>query len=485
LVSDDVWKSLFDPESVAVIGASNNPGSWGGRIMSNLLAPKNRPIYPVNPSSPEIMGQKSFPGILDIPEPVDLAAIVVRSELVPNALRECIQKKINSALVISGGFRETDGTGAAREKEILEIAREGNIRFIGPNTMGHMDTHTKLNTVNFVQGMPPGNIALIAQSGNMGARIIQNADRYGMSFSRFVCCGNEASIFLEDYLEYFASDPNTKVIALYVEGLRDARRFLKTASEITKKKPIVVLKSGGTKSAARASRSHVGALTGADEVYTAAFKQAGVIRVKDDDELCDVVVALLNQPLPKGRRVGILTMGGGLGVVATESCENEGLEIPELEPSTIEQLNELLPERWSHANPVDLVGSDVAHSAENIKTLWILLQDKNLDSLLANTWFGRMNRIPRKGIERVSTDIEDSPDQSEQEHARTFFQQVQKYGMPLFMVGGYPNSANDLAAYITYHKAGFLIYPQPHRAARVIRHLVWYREYLESVNGDR
>ncbi len=484
MVPNDVWKSLFNPESVAVIGASNNPGSWGGRIMSNLLAPKNRPIYPVNPSAPEIMGQKSFSSILDIPEPVDMAAIVVRAELVPNALRECVRKNIHSVLIISGGFRETDERGAAREKEILDIAREGNIRFIGPNTMGHMDTYTKLNTVNFVQGMPPGNVALIAQSGNMGARIIQNADRYGMSFSRFVCCGNEASIYLEDYLEYFASDPNTKVIALYIEGLRDAKRFLKTAKEITRKKPIVVLKSGGTKSAARASRSHVGALTGADEVYSAAFKQAGVIRVKDDDELCDVVVALLNQPLPKGRKVGILTMGGGLGVVATEACEKEGLEIPALEQSTIEKLNELLPERWSHANPVDLVGSDVAHSTENIKTLWILLQDKNLDSLLANTWFGRMNRVPKRGIERVSTDIEYTPDNTEQEHARAFFEQVRKYGIPLYMVGGYPNSANDLAAYITYHKEGFLIYPQPHRAARVIRHLVWYREYLESVNGN-
>ncbi|UCD08995.1 MAG: CoA-binding protein [Dehalococcoidales bacterium] len=484
MVPDDVWKSLFDPESVAVIGASNNPGSWGGRIMSNLIAPKNRPIYPVNPSYSEIMGHQSFSGILDIPEPVDMAAIVVRAEMVPNTLRECVRKKVNSVLIISGGFRETGEEGAAREKEILEIAREGNIRFIGPNTMGHMDTHTKLNTVNFVQGMPPGNVALIAQSGNMGARIIQNAERYGMSFSRFVCCGNEASIYLEDYLEYFAGEPNTKVIALYIEGLRDARRFLKTASEITRKKPIVVLKSGGTKSATRASRSHVGALTGADEVYSAAFKQAGVIRVKDDDELCDVVAALLNQPLPKGRKVGILTMGGGLGVVATESCENEGLEITDLEESTIEKLNALLPERWSHANPVDLVGSNVAHSPEIIKTLWILLEDKNLDALLSNAWLGRIHRTPRRGIERVSTDIDDSPDQSEAQHAREFFQQVRKYDVPLYMVGGYPNSANDIAAYITYHKEGFLIYPQPHRAARVIRHLVWYREYLESLNGN-
>ncbi len=481
MVPDDVWKSLFNPDSVAVIGASNNPGSWGGRITHHLLMPNNRPIYPVNPSSPEIMGQKSYASILDIPEPVDMAAIVVRAELVPNALRECVQKKVNAALIISGGFRETDEAGVAREKEILEIAREGNIRFIGPNTMGHLDAHAGLNTLSFVQNMPSGRVALIAQSGNMGTRIIQNADRYGIGFSRFVCCGNEASIYLEDYLEYFASDPNTEVIALYIEGLRDARRFFETVREITKKKPVVVLKSGGTKNAARASRSHVGALTGSDEVYSAAFKQAGVIRVRDDDELCDVVIALLNQPLPKGRRVGILTMGGGLGVVATEACENEGLEIPELEQSTIEKLNTLLPERWSHANPVDLVGSNVAHSPEIIRTLWILLEDRNLDALLSNAWLGRMHRVPRSGIERVSNDLNETPDQSEQEHAREFFQQVKKYGIPLYMVGGYPNSAQDIAAYVTYHKEGFLIYPQPHRAARVIRHMVWYREYLESI----
>lgn len=484
MVPGDVWKSLFNPESVAVIGASNNPGSWGGRITTHLLMPNNRPVYPVNPSSPEIMGHKAYASILDIPEPVDMAAIVVRAELVPDTLRECVQKEINAALIISGGFRETDEAGAAREKEILEIAREGNIRFIGPNTMGHLDAYTGLNTLSFVQEMPPGRVALIAQSGNMGTRIIQNADRYGMGFSRFVCCGNEASIFLEDYLEYFASDPNTEVIALYIEGLRDARRFFNTAKEITRKKPIVVLKSGGTKNAARASRSHVGALTGADEVYSAAFKQAGVIRVKDDDELCDVVIALLNQPLPKGRKVGILTMGGGLGVVATEACENEGLEIAELEQSTIEKLNALLPERWSHANPVDLVGSNVAHSQDIIKTLWILLEDKNLDALLSNAWLGRMHRVPRRGIDRVSTSSEDKLDRSEREYAHEFYQQVMSYGLPLFMVGGYPNSAQDIAAYVTYHREGFLIYPQPYRAARVIRHLVWYREYLESLKGN-
>jgi len=449
--------------------------------MRHLLAPENRPIYPVNPSSSEIMGLTSYASILDIPEPVDMAAIVVRAELVPAALRECVQKKVNSALIISGGFRETGEEGKKREEEIIEIAREGGIRFIGPNTMGHLDTSSGFNTTSFIEHIPSGSVGLIAQSGNMGTRIIQNAHRYGMGFSKFVCCGNEASIYLEDYLEFYAQDPETKVIMLYIEGLRDARRFFKIARKITPKKPVVALKSGGTKGSARASRSHVGALTGSDDVYTAAFKQTGVIRVSDDEGLCEVTTALLNQPLPRGKKVGILTMGGGLGVVAAESCENEGLEITELEQKTLEKLNALLPDRWSHGNPVDLVGSNVAHSPEIISTLWILLEDKNLDALISNVWLGRINRDPRLGRIFGNTDTSGETDE---EYTRKFFQQVGQYDIPLMMIGGYPQTASDLDAYILFHKEGFLIYPQPQRAARVLRHLNWYRQYLETISGD-
>ncbi len=477
MISNDVWQYLFAPKSVAVVGASNTPGSWGERITRHLLTPRNRPIYAVNPTSPEVMGLTTYDSLTKIPDPIDLAVIAVRAPLVATTLRECVQKKVKSALIISGGFRETGEEGARLEAEILEIARRGGIRFIGPNTMGHLDTYSQLNTLSFVEEMLPGQVALITQSGNMGTRIIQIARRYGLGFNRFVCCGNEANIFLEDYLEYFAQDPNTRVVALYIEGLRDARRFLRLAKQITATKPIVVLKSGFTESAARASRSHVGALTGSDAVYTAAFKQAGVIRVDDDDELCDVIVALLNQPLPRGNKVGILTMGGGLGVVAAESCEKEGLEIAELEPSTLQRLDALLPARWSHGNPVDLVGSNVAHSAEIISTLWILLEDRNLDAVIANMWLGRGIRAPQPSSADNKLNV---ARESEEEIVRQFHQQVNKYGIPLLMVGSPPQSKGDLDAYTLFHKEGFLIYPKPHRAARALRHLNWYRHYLET-----
>ena len=479
MIPDEMWKYLFAPESVAVIGASNNPGSWGGRIMRHLLAPKNRPIYPVNPGYSEIMGLTAYSSVTEIPEPVEMAAIVVRAELVPAALRECVQKKVPAALIISGGFRETGEQGAKLEAEIVDIARSGGIRFIGPNTMGHLDAWSKLNTTSFVEEATPGNVALLAQSGNMGTRIMSNAMRYGIGFSQFVCCGNEADIFLEDYLENLAEEPHTKVIMLYIEGLRDAKRFMQIAKQISTRKPIVALKSGGTKSSARASKSHVGAITGSDEVYTAAFKQAGVIRTYDDDELCDATVALLNQPLPRGKKVGILTMGGGLGVVAAEACENEGLEIAELEPSTLQKLDALLPARWSHGNPVDLVGSNVAHSAEIMSTLWILMADRNLDAVISNAWLGRIGRMPRFDD---PADIPEINSEAELESIRQFRQQVDKYGIPLLIVGSQPMFPHDLDAYTLFHKAGFTIYTQPQSAARTLRHLNWYRQYLET-NG--
>ncbi|MFC2014577.1 acetate--CoA ligase family protein [Chloroflexota bacterium] len=479
MVPENVWNGLFSPKSVAVIGASNSVGSWGERITKQLLSSKNRLVYAINPGYPEILGLPSYKSILDIPDPVDLGIIVVRAELVPGALRELAEKKVPTALIISGGFSETDEAGARLQDEIVEIANRGGIRFIGPNTMGHLDTFAGMNSLSFMENIPKGPVSLIAQSGNMGSRIMQNVIRHGIGLNKFVCCGNEADITLEDYLEYFAGDPETKIIMLYVEGLRDARRFLEVAGKITKTKPVVVMKAGGTKNSARASRSHTGALAGSDAAYTAAFRQAGVIRVEDDDELCDVSIALLNQPLPRSNRVGILTMGGGLGVVTAEACEKEGLEIAELGSSTVEKLDEMLPSRWSHSNPVDLVGSNIGNGPDIMSVLWILMQDVNLDIIISNAWLGRMNRIPQN---TPTAEHNENPD-SEKKKVKEFSRQVKKYNKPLLMIGSPPQRPSDLEAFTLFHKEGFLVYPQPNRAAKTLRHMIWYKQYLESSNA--
>ncbi|MFC1900745.1 acetate--CoA ligase family protein [Chloroflexota bacterium] len=477
MVSDETWRLLFDPDSVAVIGASDRPGSWGQRIMRSLLYPKNRKIYAVNPTSPEVAGLKTYKSITDIPDPVELGVIVVQAPLVADAMRDCVKKGIKAAVVIAGGFTETGEEGAVMEAEVIKIAESGGIKFIGPNTMGHLDASTLLNTVSFLEKTTPGEAALISQSGNMGTRIMQIARGYGIGFNKFVCCGNEASIRLEDYLEYFAKDPGTKLIVLYMEGLRDAKRFIKVAREITVKKPIIAMKSGATEVSKRASRSHTGAIAGSNAVYTAAFKQAGVIRVQYDDELCDTALALLNLPLPEGNRVGILTMGGGLGVVAAEACENAGLNVADLEQKSIEKLNELLPDRWSKANPVDLVGSNLAHGGDILQALWILLEDKNLDAIVANTWLGRNYNDPR--APRGVIDSNDK-NRSEEENVRKFRERVGEYGKPLIMVGSPPQSEQDINSYLLFHKEGFLVCPQPYRAAMALNHANWYRQYLES-----
>ncbi len=482
MVSDETWRLLFNPASVAVIGASNKPGSWGQRTMRSLLFPKKRPIYAVNPTSPEVAGLKTYKRITDIPDPVELAVIVVQAPLVAEAMRDCVKKGIKAAVVIAGGFKETGEEGARLQAEVEEIARNGGITFIGPNTMGHLDASTLINTVSFIEQTTPGVAALVSQSGNMGTRIMQIARTFGIGFNRFVCTGNEASIRLEDYLEFFAKDPGTKVIVLYIEGLRDARRFIKVAREITLNKPIVALKAGSTEVSSRASRSHTGALAGADAIYSAAFKQAGVIRVDYDDELCDTVIALLNLPLPKGNRVGILTMGGGLGVVAAEACEKEGLRVADLEPASVAGLDKLLPARWSKSNPVDLVGSDLAHGGDILQALWILLEDKNLDAIVANTWLGRGYRDPSAPVisEKPAEAMSKEAESREEESVRQFRQRVGQYGKPLIMVGSPPAAQRDINSYLMFHKEGFLVCPQPYRAARALRHLIWYRQYLES-----
>jgi acyl-CoA synthetase (NDP forming) len=299
-------KHLFNPRSIAVVGASNTPGSWGFNSVKGLLANKRRRVYPVNPNAAEILGVKAFHNVTDIPDPVDLAVIVVSEKRVPTVLRQCAVKGIKGAVIITSGFGEMGKQGQKMEKEMAKIAREGGMRFIGPNSLGHANTQAQLSTFGLAGKLPVGPVAVLSQSGSTCAKIVRNLEATGIACSKYISTGNEADLRMEDYLEYLAGDDNTRVITAYIEGLRNGRRFMKLAREITPHKPIVVVKVGGTEVSARAVMSHTGALAGTDAIYTAAFKQSGVIRVEDEDELCDMAYALLNCPLPRGNRVGIL-----------------------------------------------------------------------------------------------------------------------------------------------------------------------------------
>jgi acyl-CoA synthetase (NDP forming) len=472
------WQHIFDPKTVAVIGASNNPGSWGHGIMKHLLRPKRRQIYPVNPNAAEVLGVKSYASVLDIPDAVELAVIVVASPRVPKVIRECVQKGIKTAVVVSGGFAESGGEGVKLEADLVKVARQGGIRFIGPNTMGHADTSSQLSTLAWTYETPPGPVALIAQSGNYGHRILHRGMMSGIGFSKFVCTGNEADLHLEDYFEYVAEDKDTKIIAAYIEGLREGRRFFELAKKITPHKPVIVIKAGATKASAAAALSHTATLAGSDEVYAAAFHQAGVLRVEDDDELCDVVTALLYQPLPHGKKIGILTIGGGLGVMSAEACEKEGLEIPRLTPATIEKLNAHLPPRWSHANPVDMAGISMAENPVTFPSLFAMMEDKDIDAILLQAPIGA--NTDRLATMYNSEEIK-AYRRAEESALDKLKLRVKQDEKPVFMVKPAVEFATDPEVASLFSREGIPVYPSPRRAARVLNQLAWYRHYLDSI----
>ena len=484
----EFWQSLFTANSVAVIGANTNIGSWGFNVLSTLKdlqkKTKDRRIYAVNPSRSEVLGLPSYKSILDIPEEVGLAIIVIPAEKVPQVLSDCAQKKVGATITISAGFAESDEAGERLELELIQIANNQVIKFVGPNCVGHADTYSSLASIGFASSMKPGPLAVISQSGTIGAYISTTASRMGLGISKFVSTGNEANQHLEDCLEYLAQDEHTRIIAAYIEGLREGRRFVQLAKEITARKPIIVLKAGGTKDSARAAKSHTGALTGSNAVYTAAFKQSGVIQVDDEEEICDLAMALLHQPFPKGNRIGILTIGGGLGVVATEVVEKEGLVMAKLEPASLDKLNAILPSRWSHGNPVDTAGifnRPMDHASTVLSCLGILMEDANIDGVISLasplvSTFGSNNNLNTEQINAIR--------HSNNNNMETLLSFIKRNHKPLIIYErAEPRSPEDESSTLSlFRKYGVPVYQNIHRAVRILRHLVWYRNYLQARN---
>jgi acyl-CoA synthetase (NDP forming) len=467
------WHSLFAADSIAVIGANNNEGSWGYNALKKLISHSpeiKRQVYAVNPNTPKIQGLTAYKSILDIPDPVELAIIVVAGGFVPDVLRQCVQKKVKAAVIISAGFAEIDEAGAKIEAELVNIARRGGIHFVGPNCFGHGDLHSQVLSAGVSDVVKPGSMALLTQSGTIGGSIIETAANMGIGISKFVGTGNEADLHLEDYLEYLAYDVDTSLIAIYLEGLREGRRFFQLAKEITAKKPIVVIKTGGTSGSSKAARSHTGALSGSDIIYNAAFKQTGVIRVEDEQELNDIALALLNQPLPRGNGVGIITMGGGYGVMTAEACEKEGLTIASLEPQTLEKLDAILPPRWPRSNPVDFVGIKLK-SEGNAACLNILMEDKNIDAIIAI--------LPPTVGNNLSPDQLQAMQIQNQKDQKILCQLAWQKGKPLLYVRA--NTGHSyLESSALMPKERIPLYSSPRSAARVMRHLIDYRQYLDN-----
>ena len=373
--------AMFAPGSVAVIGASDRPGTVGRAVLENLLRGKfHGKVYAVNAKHPEVLGLKTYASIRDIRGPVDLAIVATPAATVPQLIGECVDAGVQSAVVISAGFRERGSEGALLERQIQEQLRRGSMRLIGPNCLGIMNPTIGLNAT-FVKDAPrAGNVAFLSQSGALQVAILDWSEREQVGFSAIVSTGSMLDVDWGDLIYYFGDDPHTKSILIYMESVGNARSFLSAAREVSLTKPIIVIKAGRSQEASRAAASHTGALTGSDEVLEAAFRRSGVLRVHNIADLFYMAEVLSRQPRPKGPRLTILTNAGGPAVLATDSLVANGGELAELSPESLQQLNEFLPAHWSHANPIDVLAD--TDSERYARALEIASKDPNSDGLL-------------------------------------------------------------------------------------------------------
>jgi len=390
---------FFEPKSVAVVGASRTQGKMGNSILRNLLRlGYTGRIFPVNPGADEIEGLRSYPSVAAIPESVELAVIALPARLVLDVMRDCQKKAVRGVIVISSGFSEAGREGMERQRELVRLAAEGGIRVIGPNTTGVLNPAGRF-TSTFVnlKGVKAGGIGFVAQTGMFAGMIFEwifSSQHFGLS--KVVGLGNKADVSDHDALDYLAQDEATRVVIMYLEGVKDGRRFLESAKRLVRKKPLVVIKGGKTEEGARAVRSHTGSMAGRDEIFEALFKQAGAIRVSDFEELLDFGKTFAYQPLPRGNRIAIVTLSGGAGVIASDACLECGLALARLEQRTLDGVKEKMPD-WasSPGNPLDIEPLSEMISAEGAYRLGLdaVLSDPGVDMALLVMGTERMTRI--------------------------------------------------------------------------------------------
>ncbi|AAL81962.1 CoA-binding protein [Pyrococcus furiosus DSM 3638] len=460
-------RSFFDPKAVAIIGATNKKGKVGNVIFENFKRNKERGIfkgniYPVNPKLDEIDGYKVYHSVEELPDDTDLAVVAIPAPAVPETMRKIAEKGIKAVVIITGGFGELGEEGKRMEQEILEIARAHGIRVIGPNCVGVYVPDTGVDTVFLPEEKmdrpKSGPIAFVSQSGAFAAAMLDWAAMAGIGIGKMVSYGNKIDVDDADLMEYFAQDEQIKVMTFYIEGVKDGRRFMEVAKRVTKIKPIIALKSGRTEYGAKAASSHTGSLAGQDVIYDAVFKQTGIIRAEDFEHMFDLAKAFAKCKLPKGDRIGIITDGGGAGVMASDAVAKFGLKLAELSEETLRFLREKFPPHAVVGNPTDVVGDT---DAERYRlALEAFTKDPNVDAILVIVLF----QVPLLDEEEVIEIIADYAKKSDK---------------PIVAVsmGGYKT---DRYAKMLEEK-GVPVYPTPERGVRALAGLVRYAEYLRKM----
>jgi len=475
---------LFAPRSVTVVGASDDPSKWGGSLLRNLIQGGFAgPIYPVNGRGGTVCGLPAFSSIAELPEAPDLALVALGASHVNAVIEQCGQRGIPVALVVAAGFAEAGEAGAAAEAELVETARTAGVTIIGPNCMGMLATHSKLHAVGFLELRPqPGGLSILSQSGNIGVQLVNRAERRGIGIDKYVSVGNQASTSALDVLDALGDDPQTAAALVYLEGIGDGRRFLDVMRRITPKKPVVVLRGGLTEYGRRAAASHTGAMAGSADVFMAAARQTGCLVRTGPDESMDLALCLTALPLPAGRRVAVMTLGGGWGVLAADELARNDLELAALEPHVLAALDELLPGYWCRSNPVDLVAA-VAPDL-SARTLTMLAESVVVDAVVV---LGIL-RSPSTGWTSDDATLAGAPggpgrgnfNAAELAFLERVTELMESTGKPIINV---PLRPLEAATFPGGARHDPVILYSPVAAVRALAAMAWYGEYVAAHAG--
>ncbi|MBW1990002.1 MAG: acetate--CoA ligase family protein, partial [Deltaproteobacteria bacterium] len=480
--------AFFHPKSVAFVGASARFGKWGHMLFTNLLAggfPGQ--VHLVNPKGGTIVGKKVYASVSELPEGVDLAVVTIPAAGVIQAIRDLAAKGVRHVVLITSGFGETGPEGRALEKELVETARELDVLIMGPNTMGICNPHTSFFCTGSHVRPQPGSTALVAQSGNMGTQLMAFAEKENIGIRAFAGSGNEAMVTIEDFMDGFAVDTKTRTVVLYLESVKQGRRFYESARRVGREKPVVVLKGGRTEAGGRAAASHTGAMAADNRVFDAVCRQAGIIQVTQPMDLLDLSAAFSSLPLPRGNRVAIMSLGGGWGVVTSDLCNEYGLSVPDLSPEILAEIDQILPPYWSRANPVDLVG-ERDHTLP-VKVSELLAAWDGCDAVINLGILGRRHGLLRMVQSAVAADpgadadflymLHEHLGEFEQNYARHLIGLMEKYEKPILSVPLITDDTDKTLLHFEGRKYAGVAFKTPERAVKALSRMWEYRDFRD------
>lgn len=483
-VQDNRLDALFKPRSVAIIGASTNVAKWGFNFMLHLMhGGYTGKCYPINPGGGEVLGHKTYKSILDVPDEIDLAYILIPPEPAISALRQCGEKGVPACVVVTAGFGELGEQGEHLQKALIAAAKEAGIAMVGPNCAGIATPEPMSLYCTMQPNFPPsGSIAIFSQSGNIGGSIQRICEKHDIGISRFVSTGNESILQSADYLDYFVEDEQTKVVVGYIEGVSDGKKFFEAAKRLTREKPLILIKAGRTRVGATAAKSHTGALSGSDAVFEGLCRQCGIIRVSSLDEMFDLATAFASQPLPRGNRIGIAANGGGWGVLTADACIEAGLEVAPLPEETLQALDKRLPAWWNRQNPVDLVGG-ISRGAF-FKAVEALAKSPALDGVIA-LGFGYGTSVASvfrnaSQLGETGEEIAQGMLDSDMRGLNFIMDVIAEHSKPVILASDYAYGADrdQNEAILAFRKKGIIVYPSPRRAATVFARMHEYSQYI-------